>query len=116
MSVVCHIKRKKQLKNCKTDVFYEKSDNFAKAFIPIVVKIVTEKRMTARSDTQKKQKLTYKGATARLEEIIRKIENNTYDMDVLADYIKEATQLIDFCKTQLYKTETELDKMLSDGQ
>lgn len=72
--------------------------------------------MTAKSDMHKNQKLTYKGATSRLEEIIRNIENNTYDMDVLADYIKEATQLIDFCKAQLYKTEKELDNMLSDGR
>ena len=53
----------------------------------------------------------YEEALAQLETIVRKMEQNEYDIDELATQLKTAQQLIKFCKDKLTKTEEELQKI-----
>ena len=57
--------------------------------------------------------LKYSDAIKRLEEIVSNIENEEYDIDVLTDYVAEATKLIAFCKSKLHHTEEEINKIFS---
>ena len=61
----------------------------------------------------KQPKLTYQEAQKRLEEIVREIESNEHDIDRLCDQLKEAKELIAFCKQKLYKVEEEVKTILN---
>lgn len=61
-----------------------------------------------------KDELKYEEALGQLETIVRKMENNEYDIDELAVQLKAAQQLIKFCKDKLAKTEAEISKLNSD--
>ncbi len=58
-----------------------------------------------------KKKETFTQAMSRLEEIVRRIDNNELDIDELTDKIKEANQLIAYCRQTLTKAEKEMEKM-----
>ncbi len=62
--------------------------------------------------TQKK--LTYKEAFSKLENILLKLENNELDVDELAVNVKEASELIKFCKNKLFETEAEVEKIINE--
>ena len=59
-----------------------------------------------------KQKLTYKQAINRVEEILDIVENQEPDVDELAELVKEGTKLISICKEKLRDTETEFNTSL----
>ncbi|MEG1684839.1 MAG: exodeoxyribonuclease VII small subunit [Bacteroides sp.] len=61
--------------------------------------------MTARKET-------YNQAMDKLEKLVAQIENNELDIDLLGDKLKEAKELIKFCKEKLYKTDEEIKKIL----
>ena len=44
------------------------------------------------------KKETYSQAMERLEKIVRQIDNNELDIDILSEKIKEANEIIAFCK------------------
>jgi len=48
----------------------------------------------------------------RLQEIVTQIENGETDIDSLAARLKEARQLVDFCREKLTKVETEVKTLL----
>ncbi len=54
--------------------------------------------------------LTYKGAVAELEEIVRKMESDACDID----YTTRALELLKFCKERLFKTNEEVEKCLAE--
>ena len=58
--------------------------------------------------------MKYEEAMKRLEQIVSDIENNKLDIDLISDKIKEAQELIKFCKDKLYKTDKEIQKLLED--
>ena len=58
----------------------------------------------------------YEEALAQLEDIVRKMEQNEYDIDELAAQLKTAQQLIKFCKDKLTKTEEEIQKIATSEQ
>ena len=60
------------------------------------------------------ENIKYEEALAQLETIVRKMEQNEYDIDELAAQLKTAQQLIKFCKEKLTKTEEELQKINAD--
>lgn len=60
-----------------------------------------------------KKTLTYEQATKRLDEIIKQIENGETDIDSLTANLKEAMQLVAFCKEKLTSIETEAKKCLN---
>ena len=61
------------------------------------------------------EELKYEEALAQLETIVRKMEQNEYDIDELAAQLKTAQRLIKFCKDKLTKTEEELQKIQTEA-
>ena len=58
------------------------------------------------------EKLTYEKAVKRLEEIVKKIEGGEMDIDSLTANLKEAKDLVEFCKEKLTNVEVEVKKCL----
>ena len=56
--------------------------------------------------------MKYEEAMKRLEEIVSEIEDGELDMDRIGDSLKEARELIKFCKDKLFKTDEEIKKIL----
>ena len=55
------------------------------------------------------KKQTYEQAMKRLEEIVSRIDSNELDN------LKEAQELIKFCRDKLYKADEEIKKMLDNN-
>ena len=62
------------------------------------------------------KKETYSQAMERLEKIVRQIDNNELEIDVLAEKIKEANDIIGFCMEKLTKADREVEKLLQEKQ
>lgn len=60
------------------------------------------------------KKITYQEAYAQLEEILTRLENHELDVDELAQYVKKASELIRFCKSKLFETEKEVEKIIEE--
>lgn len=58
------------------------------------------------------QNLTYEAAYAELTQIAREIEDETVSVDVLAEKVKRASELITFCQKKLRSTENEVNKII----
>ena len=58
----------------------------------------------------------YEAAFAQLQDIVRKMENDEYSIDEIAVQLKEAQQLIKFCKDKLTKTEQEIQKIQAERE
>lgn len=58
--------------------------------------------------TKKLQEISYTEAKERLQEIVAKMESSELNIDDLSSYVKEATELIDFCRKKLLETDAEL--------
>ncbi len=56
----------------------------------------------------------YKEAMDEIEHIVEEIENETVDVDMLAEKIKRAAFLIKLCKQKLRKTDDEIKKVLDE--
>lgn len=63
-----------------------------------------------------KEKMTYEQAMMRLEDIVRQVEHGETSIDSLTELLKEAKQLITFCKDKLYATEEEIKKILAEDE
>jgi len=57
--------------------------------------------------------LTYDAAYKELAQIARDIENESVSVDVLAQKVKRASELITFCQTKLKNTEAEVNKIIT---
>jgi exodeoxyribonuclease VII small subunit len=57
------------------------------------------------------KKETYSQAMERLEKIVRQIDNNELDIDILSEKIKEANEIIAF---KLTKADREVEKLLQE--
>lgn len=60
------------------------------------------------------KKETYLQAMERLEKIVRQMDNNELDIDVLSEKIKEANEIIAFCTQKLTKADQEVEKLLKE--
>ncbi|EJX07320.1 Exonuclease VII, small subunit [gut metagenome] len=60
------------------------------------------------------KKETYQQAMERLEKIVRQIDNNELDIDMLGEKIKEANDIIAFCSEKLMKADREVEKLLKE--
>ena len=56
--------------------------------------------------------LTYESAYKELAEIAREIETESISVDVLAEKVKRASDLITFCQTKLRSTEEEVGNII----
>lgn len=59
--------------------------------------------------TEKKE-MTYSEAIARVEQIVRAMQDASLDVDKLGAMVAEATALIATCQAKLRKAETEVQK------
>lgn len=56
--------------------------------------------------------LTYEAAYKELAQIAKEIETESVSVDVLAQKVKRASELITFCQAKLKSTETEVNKII----
>ncbi len=61
-----------------------------------------------------KMDLTYELAYKELTEIAHEIETESVSVDVLAEKVKRASDLIAFCQNKLRYTETEVGKIIKN--
>lgn len=59
-----------------------------------------------------KKNIKYNEAVKEIELILQHLEEEELDVDQLADKVKKATELIQFCKDKLKNTEEEVNKIL----
>jgi exodeoxyribonuclease VII small subunit len=57
-------------------------------------------------------KMTYESAYAELKKIAGEIENESVSVDVLAEKVKRASELISFCQQRLRSTEQEVSNII----
>ena len=57
--------------------------------------------------------LTYEAAYQELAQIAKEIETEAVSVDVLAQKVKRASELITFCQTKLKSTEAEVNKIIA---
>jgi len=60
------------------------------------------------------ENLSYSKAIKEIEEILKYIESQEVDVDILVEKVKRATELIRFCKNKLRTAEEELHKTLHE--
>jgi exodeoxyribonuclease VII small subunit len=59
-------------------------------------------------------KISYQKAYDELQTILAQIENDELDVDELTKNVKKASELIKFCKSKLFETETEIEKIIQE--
>lgn len=58
--------------------------------------------------------MKYEESLRQLDDIVRKMENNEFDIDQLSEQLKKAKKLISLCKDKLQKTDEEIQKIIDD--
>ena len=61
-----------------------------------------------------KEELKYEQAYQELQTIVRRMENDEFDIDQMSEQLKRAQQLIKLCKDKLSKAEAEIQKIQSE--
>ncbi len=64
---------------------------------------------------ENKTEMTYGEAMTRLQDIVNKIDSGELEIDLLADRIREANELIAFCRDKLVGAEAEVKKLSFEG-
>ena len=62
------------------------------------------------------KKMTYTEALDRLEEIMGKIQSGRIDIDELSGLLKEAQQLVKFCRDKIYKVDEEIKALTEETE
>ncbi len=58
------------------------------------------------------ENMTYEAAYKELQKIASEIESESVSVDVLADKVKRAAELITFCQAKLRNTEAEVNNII----
>lgn len=61
-----------------------------------------------------KEKFSYNAAVAELEQILRALQSENTDIDVMVDKTRRAAELIRACRERLTATDAELRKTLEE--
>lgn len=61
-----------------------------------------------------KKQISYSEAIAAIDEILEQIENGELDVDEMAEKVKQASELLKTCKSKLFSTEKEVEKVLKE--
>lgn len=56
----------------------------------------------------------YKQAIEELESIIAELEDDDLDVDSLADRVRRASELLVFCRTRIFETRLEIERVVSE--
>lgn len=59
------------------------------------------------------EKLTYEQAMEKLEALAARLERGDVPIDEMAAHLKEAQQMIKYCRNQLYKADESVKRILS---
>jgi exonuclease VII small subunit len=59
-----------------------------------------------------KEEIKYEEALERLERIVKQMENDELDIDVMGEQLKQAQKLIKLCKDKLTKADNEIKRIL----
>ena len=63
---------------------------------------------------KKEDGLGYADAMAELEEILEELEGDDLDVDVLADRVRRASELIKVCRERIARAQTDVDRIVTD--
>lgn len=61
-----------------------------------------------------KKDISYNEAVGEIEEILRQLENEELDIDILSEKVKKVSSLLKLCKKKLHQTEEEVQKILDN--
>ncbi len=61
------------------------------------------------------ENMNYTQAVTRLEEIMNVVQSGKLDVDELSGLLKEAAELVKFCRAKLYKVDEEVNKLLDEN-
>ena len=67
-----------------------------------------------RSRPDKDDALGYADAMAELEEILEELEGDDLDVDVLADRVRRASELIKTCRERIARAQGDVDRIVTD--
>lgn len=59
-----------------------------------------------------KEEIKYEEALERLERIVKQMENDELDIDVMGEQLKQTQKLIKLCKDKLTKADNEIKRIL----
>ncbi len=59
-----------------------------------------------------KEEIKYEEALDQLERIVKQMENDELDIDVMGEQLKQAQKLIKLCKDKLTKADNEIKRIL----
>lgn len=62
-----------------------------------------------------KEKISYDAAVEEIESILEKIEGGELGVDELTGKVSRVTELLKICRDRLYKTESQIDKILDES-
>lgn len=62
------------------------------------------------------KKISYDKAYAKLQKILEELQSEAVGIDKLSDKMKEANELLVYCKTRLREVEVELSGVEEDGE
>jgi exodeoxyribonuclease VII small subunit len=62
-----------------------------------------------------KAKISYSDAVEEIESILEKIESGSLDVDELTAKVNRVSELLKICREKLHKTESQIDKILKEG-
>jgi exodeoxyribonuclease VII small subunit len=65
-------------------------------------------------EKQENEKLTYSQAITELEEIVKKMQDESCGIDNLSAYTSRSLELLKICKAKLLATDEELKKILAE--
>ena len=60
------------------------------------------------------ENMNYTQAVTRLEEIMNVVQSGKLDVDELSGLLKEAAELVKFCRAKLYKVDEEVKQLLDE--
>ena len=60
------------------------------------------------------ENITYTKAINRLNEIMQQMESDNLDIDTLTDTLKEAKELITYCKEKLYSVDLSIKEIMDE--
>ena len=58
--------------------------------------------------------LGYADAMAELDDILGELERDDLDVDLLADHVKRASELIALCRTRIARAQSDVDRIVVD--
>ena len=69
---------------------------------------------TTTADDLENTELDYAAAVAELDDILNELEDEALNVDILADRVKRASELITFCRTRITSAKIQVEQIVAD--